>query len=141
MEWLKSSLLGLDSNIVSFLIRERKIVMKNRDMALAAEIPIVIPPFVYYEVKWGLSVIKATRQLRLLDDFCSKCTILPVTQDVFEEAVNIQVGLKTNGWNIDDTDIYIASYCKVNNVTLVTNNTKHFGNIPGLELADWTQDV
>jgi predicted nucleic acid-binding protein len=29
-------------------------------------------------------------------------------------------------------------WCKTYGLTLVTNNTRHFANIPGLALADWS---
>jgi predicted nucleic acid-binding protein len=37
-----------------------------------------------------------------------------------------------------DMDVLIAAFCKTYDLTLVTNNTKHFENIAGLRLADWS---
>jgi predicted nucleic acid-binding protein len=36
-----------------------------------------------------------------------------------------------------DTDAMIAAVALVHNLTLVTHNTSHFQNIPGLRLEDW----
>jgi tRNA(fMet)-specific endonuclease VapC len=33
----------------------------------------------------------------------------------------------------------IAAYCLKHNLTLVTNNTKHFKNIEGLEIVNWKE--
>lgn len=36
-----------------------------------------------------------------------------------------------------EVDLMIAAVALVHDLTLVTNNTKHFRNIPGLRLEDW----
>jgi tRNA(fMet)-specific endonuclease VapC len=51
----------------------------------------------------------------------------------------IKLALKEKGLIIDDFDLLIASIALANNLTLVTNNTKHFKNIQGLNLEDWTK--
>ena len=38
---------------------------------------------------------------------------------------------------IEDMDLFIAATALYNDLTLVTNNTKHFENIPGLKLENW----
>jgi predicted nucleic acid-binding protein len=35
------------------------------------------------------------------------------------------------------TDLFIAATALVHGLTLVTHNTRHFQNLPGLEVADW----
>jgi predicted nucleic acid-binding protein len=32
----------------------------------------------------------------------------------------------------------IVAFCKTYGLTLVTNNTRHFGNVPSLSLVDWS---
>jgi predicted nucleic acid-binding protein len=39
--------------------------------------------------------------------------------------------------NIEDADILIAAFCLYNNYILVTDNTKHFINIKGLNTVNW----
>ena len=41
------------------------------------------------------------------------------------------------GNRLDDFDLIIASCAMAHNLTLVTNNTKHFQRIDGLKLANW----
>jgi tRNA(fMet)-specific endonuclease VapC len=36
-----------------------------------------------------------------------------------------------------ETDLMIASVALVHDLTLVTNNSKHFRQVPGLRLEDW----
>jgi predicted nucleic acid-binding protein len=37
-----------------------------------------------------------------------------------------------------DMDLLIASICMANDLTLVSNNTRHFGRIAGLKLENWS---
>jgi predicted nucleic acid-binding protein len=129
---------ALDSNIVSFRLKRNETVRRNIDQRLEAKIKILVPPFVYYEVKRGLVAVKATTQLRLFDELLTRCPLGETNDAVFEAAVNIHVDLKTKGRICDDMDILIAAFCKTYGLTLVTNNTRHFENIAGLTLADWS---
>lgn len=49
----------------------------------------------------------------------------------------IKADLEGKGTSLDDFDIIIASCALVHNLTLVTNNIKHFNRIDGLRLANW----
>ena len=41
------------------------------------------------------------------------------------------------GIRIGDMDLMIAATAIYNDLTLVTNNTKHFENMPNLKLENW----
>jgi tRNA(fMet)-specific endonuclease VapC len=46
--------------------------------------------------------------------------------------------LEKVGTPLDDLDLILASCALAHNLTLVTNNTKHFGRIEGLKVTNWT---
>ena len=46
--------------------------------------------------------------------------------------------LQQLGQPLDDFDLLIGATALANNLVMVTNNTKHFARIQGLQLADWT---
>lgn len=50
----------------------------------------------------------------------------------------LKASLKKSGAPLDDFDLLIASCAMAHNLTLVTNNTKHFSRIDGLKLTNWT---
>jgi len=52
---------------------------------------------------------------------------------------HIKSDLKKQGLIILDADIMIASIALAYNLTLVTNNVKHFNRIPDLRLETWKQ--
>jgi predicted nucleic acid-binding protein len=129
---------ALDSNNISFYLKDNKTVRRNLERELDAKTDVYVPPFAYYEVKRGLVDAGATRQLRLFDELLTRCPLGDATDAVFEAAVNIHADLKAKGRICDDMDILIAAFCQTYGLTLVTNNTKHFENIPGLSLVDWS---
>jgi predicted nucleic acid-binding protein len=129
---------ALDSNIVSFHLKGHALVRLNLDRELDAKTQVIVPPFAYYEVKRGLVNANATAQLCAFDELLKDCPLGEATKAVFEAAVDIHSNLKTKGRICDDMDILIAAFCQTFGLTLVTNNTKHFANIPGLALADWS---
>jgi tRNA(fMet)-specific endonuclease VapC len=64
--------------------------------------------------------------------------VIEVNTDIWDYAAQIWAKLRKQGLIVGDFDILIAAYCVVNNYALVTNNTKHFKDIAGLNFEDWT---
>jgi predicted nucleic acid-binding protein len=60
------SVYALDSNIVSFYLRGNHAVIENIEKAISEDHSIVITPITYYEVKRGLLLIDATKQIKSL---------------------------------------------------------------------------
>jgi predicted nucleic acid-binding protein len=58
--------------------------------------------------------------------------------NILNVAAAIYVDLRKMGRPSEDSDIFIAAFCKCKGFALVTNNTKHFEHIPNLPLCDWT---
>lgn len=50
----------------------------------------------------------------------------------------IRAELEADGEVIADNDLWIAAHARALNLTVVTNNTRHFGRVPGLAVEDWT---
>ena len=60
-----------------------------------------------------------------------------MTLAVWKRATDVYAGLIATGKPAEDADIFIASYCIINNYVLVTNNTKHFDDIKELKIINW----
>ena len=131
------SVFVLDSNIVSFYLRQnQQIINKVQDTLLAGH-EILIGPIAYYEVKRGLLAIKAERRLM---EFTALCKVLGVGQlnnSLLDFAADIYSELRGKRQTIEDADILTAAFCKLHDFTLVTHNTKHFQIIAGLQYCDW----
>lgn len=90
-----------------------------------------------YEILKGLKAKCADKQIILFNKFTVLNNVLPITDDVIETASDIYAFLKLEGNLISDADILVAAIAISYNLTLVTNNTKHFSRIKGLAIDNW----
>ena len=67
------------------------------------------------------------------------CDIGELCSRVWKKAEEVYAELYSKGFTVGEIDILIAAFCLVNNYTLVTNNTKDFENINGLNFLDWAK--
>jgi predicted nucleic acid-binding protein len=126
-----------DTNIISFLLQERSLVIQKFNQA-AANNDIVISPIVYYEVHRGLLAVNAPKKLASFEIIKKTFPIKNMTFRMWKLAAEIHNTLRKSGLIIEDTDILIAAFCLSSGYTLVTNNVKHFARIDGLSIADWS---
>ena len=124
---------AIDSDILSYMLKENRNVQTNF-FKLVDDDDYCIPPIVYYEVKRGLTYINAQVKLNALAELYDGSVQNDVmTAEMWRKAIDIYVMLKAKGRMIGDGDIFIASFCIVNDYTLITNNTQHYDNIPELK--------
>ena len=64
-------------------------------------------------------------------------SVVPYNEKAAYEYGKISAHLYRSGFTVGQLDIEIAASAVVNDMILVTNNTKDFRNIPGIELEDW----
>ncbi|MCF0064218.1 type II toxin-antitoxin system VapC family toxin [Dyadobacter chenwenxiniae] len=57
--------------------------------------------------------------------------------DVLHEYARQKTNLRRMGKPIDDFDLLIGCTAVVHNLILVTRNTRHFVNMPGIQLQNW----
>ena len=128
---------ALDTNIVSYIMREDENVIKNWKSEEKRGNRSVIPLMVYYEVKRGLVANGASVRLRLFEDLCDAFIINDLTISDMDTAAVIYANQKRKGKTIEDADLLIAAQCISNGYTLVTNNIKHFEGIENLLITNW----
>ena len=56
---------------------------------------------------------------------------------IMELFADIKANMYSKAMRIEDLDLFIAATAIYNDLTLVTNNTKHFRNIPLLKSENW----
>ncbi len=81
----------------------------------------------------------ATRQLQQFTTFCQHSIILPITEDILDQAADLWVSAQQRGLPKRDADLIIAASALVHGLVLATGNTGHFSWIPGLTVEDWRQ--
>ncbi|MDR3289431.1 MAG: PIN domain-containing protein [Peptococcaceae bacterium] len=128
---------ALDSNIISYMLKGDKQVQGRFQAEIENGNLYAVAPLVYYEVKRGLVFVNAKAKLREFDNLCKNGLMGDMNLSVWETVIELYVNLRRQGKPIEDADLFISAYCLVNSYTLVTNNTRHFENVNGLNLADW----
>ena len=128
---------ALDTNIIIHLLQNTPVAVTKYDENLSSGIQIVIPPYVDYEICRGLRYANATAKERMYKQLCESCEIGEMRRNTWVLATNLYSDLRRKGFTVSDADILIAAFCVENDCTLVTNNTKDFENMDGLQIADW----
>ncbi len=80
---------------------------------------------------------KVAENLKLVNELSSEINIINYGVTASRQFGKIKAGLKRKGTIINDSDIFIASTALSNNLTLVTNNEKHFDRIENLKVQNW----
>lgn len=126
----------LDSNVVSDILRGEPSVMCHFKAAEENNDALFIPSIVYYEIVRGLKAAGKTQKLLAFHFLYRDSEHLSLDMDAIEKAIDIYIQLR-KGQNIEDNDIYIAAIAMINDCTLVTANTRHFGRVEGLDFVNW----
>ena len=127
----------IDTDILSYYFKGDPIVVENFQRYLAKYEIIEISLITYYEIMSGLLYKNALKQLEIFNDFVSENIVIAATEESCKISSEIYSKLRTNGELIDDIDLLIAGIAIENEMTLVTNNTNHFGRVPGINLENW----
>ncbi len=77
-----------------------------------------------------------------LDTFAVSVPVVPFDAAAAALFGRLCARLESRGKPIGTLDTLIAAHAMAMamNVTLVTNNTKHFGRVPGLKTVNWFSD-
>jgi tRNA(fMet)-specific endonuclease VapC len=77
--------------------------------------------------------------LSRLEVLFAALTVLPFDEMAARRCGHLKAELEQQGESLDDLDLQIASIALVYDLTLVTNNTKHFKRVQDLKLENWIQ--
>lgn len=128
----------LDTDTVVYLLKGRQAVTEN--LALhAAEVvgtsAITLMELYYGAFKSGQAASNLAR-VRALE---KGAKIWDLGREAAEVFGLLKAQLEAEGTRLDDFDMAIAACALSHDLTLVTNNTQHFGRVPGLRLENWTE--
>ena len=130
----------LDTNICIYAIKHKPPeVIKNYlkhdpdDMCISA--------ITYGELMHGVEKSQAVERNRIaLTLFLSSISILPFDYYAAEEYGKIRADLEHKGTPIGPMDMLIAGHARSEKLILVTNNTREFLRVEGLDVVDWTKN-
>ena len=126
----------IDTDIIIFALRGDKTVLAKFEEN--KNIPISISMITYAELVFGAKRSQNERTNMLKVNRIRE--IYPVEElniGIMELFADIKANMYSKAMRIEDLDLFIAATAIYNDLTLVTNNTKHFRNIPLLKLENW----
>jgi len=130
----------LDTCICSFIMREHpEAVIKRLAVEVEQGNRIVISAITYAEMRYGQIGKKASAKHKMLvDEFVKRLdAVLSWDQRSVDATVEVMRVLAKAGTPIGANDTAIAGHAIATGCTLVTNNVREFGRVPGLVYEDW----
>jgi tRNA(fMet)-specific endonuclease VapC len=79
---------------------------------------------------------KKEQNLKVVEDFADKITIIPILTSIRIYGKE-KARLKTKGTIISDLDLFIGATSIVNDMILVTRNTREFERLKDIKLENW----
>lgn len=127
----------IDTDILSFYFKGDPNVITRFKSYLKEFDQINISIITFYEIVGGLKHKKADQQIQEFEEFISNNNIIHISEDSARQSADVYADLKQRGLIIGTSDILIAGIALDNELTLVTNNEKHYAPIRGLKIENW----
>jgi tRNA(fMet)-specific endonuclease VapC len=91
----------------------------------------------YHELWRGLMQAESERVEQIVTSFLSNVRVIDFDEGDARESGRIHAELIKAGKPIGDADTLIAGQAIANQLVIVTNNTKHFLRVKGLQVENW----
>lgn len=128
----------LDTNIISYLIKNRDFGLIDKFEQMAEDSTIGVSSITAAELFYGIK----KRQSKKLE-IAVRELLYPLEKFSFDENAALAYGeirtkLEKNGEIIGSYDMLIAAHAQSINAVLVTNNTREFKRVQNLKIEDWS---
>jgi tRNA(fMet)-specific endonuclease VapC len=126
----------LDTDSVSFALRGQGRVGTSILQHRPSEI--CISALTLAELRYGASRRKSARLHELIDAFIANVGVMPFDESCASSFGIVAATLAARRSPIGEFDALIAAHAIALELTLVTNNVKHFSRVAGLRVENWT---
>jgi tRNA(fMet)-specific endonuclease VapC len=89
------------------------------------------------ELNFGAEAKRSQKIRRAIRRFTHDVTVVPFDETSADRFVVVAADLATRGQPIGLYDTLVAAQAVSLGFTVVTNNTRHFGRVPGLAVENW----
>jgi len=128
----------LDTNICSYIIRNRPQNIKEKFQKIELKHKVVLSSIVVSELLYGATKKGSPKLMKIVSAFIDNFIIYDYSKVSAQYYANIRTDLEKKGKIIGANDLLIASHSLSIGAILVTNNTREFQRVDGLSLEDWT---
>lgn len=128
----------LDTNICIYAIKHKPPEVIKKFLKHTPD-ELCISSITYGELMHGVEKSQAVERNRMaITLFLSSIAILPFDSYAAEEYGKVRADLELKGMPIGPMDLLIAGHARAARLILVTNNTREFFRVSGLQVEDWT---
>ena len=127
----------LDTDIIIYSLTGNETVQKNlnRHIDDAIAVSVITLMELYYGAHKSENISSNLAKIKNLEQ---SLDIIPIGMESTQVFGMLKFQLEREGTRLDDFDLIIASCALTNNLTLVTNNTRHFKRVSGLKFENWS---
>ena len=125
----------LDTNICVFILRQKYGVGER--MLQAGVSNCFISELTYAELLYGAECSdNPEKNITLIGRFLSRIRVIPI-KDAIPLFAKEKARLRKDGTLVEDFDLLIGTTAVKGGLTMVTENTRHFQNIDGIQIENW----
>lgn len=135
---MKAASYMLDTDTFSYLVSGRRPAVRKQ--VARHQKAIVLSAITLAESLFGARKNGSQKLLSVISLFREIFPVQPWNSDAAEVYSKIRAEMEGRGQPIGNMDMLIAASAIASGCTLVTNNERHFRRVPGLTLANWTQE-
>jgi tRNA(fMet)-specific endonuclease VapC len=129
----------LDTDTCIYAIKQHAVVLQRLLSRSRADVAVSV--ITECELRTGAAKSSAAdKTMRRVENFLRPLTILEFTSEDASSYALIRARLERSGMPIGPLDTLIAAQAAHRKLTLVTNNEREFGRVPGLRLENWSAD-
>ncbi|HWS62804.1 MAG TPA: type II toxin-antitoxin system VapC family toxin [Steroidobacteraceae bacterium] len=126
----------LDTDISRYIIKRRPATLVERLERHAETLSVSV--MTAAELRFSAAKAGRPKLAELVEAYLERLAILDWTNEVTSHYAQIRSELERSGKPIGNMDLLIASHAVSQRMVLVTNNLKHFSNVPGLTVEVWS---
>ena len=126
----------LDTDISSYIIKRRPETLVESFEKHAETLSVSV--ITAAELRFGAEKAGRPVLVDLVEAYLERLAILDWTNEVTSHYARIRTALERSGKPIGNMDLLIASHAVSQGMTVVTNNIKHFSNVPNLKVEVWS---
>jgi tRNA(fMet)-specific endonuclease VapC len=126
----------LDMDISSYIIKRRPAALVGKFERHGETLNVSV--ITAAELRFGAEKAARPKLVELVEAYLERLAILDWTNEVTPHYARIRTELERSGKPIGNMDLLIASHAVSQGMTVVTNNLKHFSNVPGLKVELWS---
>ena len=126
----------LDTDIIIYSLKGNPQVKRHlaKHVHDSLQISIITLMELFYGAYRSLEVESNLAKVRMIEHTLIS---IPVNKSVADTFGRLKAKLESIGNRLDDFDLIIAATALAENLTLVSNNERHFKRVPGLKIENW----